>query len=109
VCSVYGWTVDYCLEMPANQFFGMLDETLRIRARDYSEQCDIAAIPMCKADYYKAIKEKYVAIANGDHGISLDDLPDPLAPLPQEPLPAESAKVAVLSMFATARRGISGR
>jgi len=49
--------------MPASRFFAILKagrESERKRlAMFYAELCDIAAIPLCNADYHKGLKQNY--------------------------------------------------
>lgn len=51
--------MQHCLEMPANHFFMMLDQSRRMRALEQIESCDIAAIPACQSKYMESVRGRY--------------------------------------------------
>ncbi len=63
MCKEFGWTVEYVLKMPARRFFAMRTETInyerKSRANFLLDLCDVAAIPLCNADYYKEVKSYF--------------------------------------------------
>ena len=63
VCWAYGWTMDYCLEMPAVQFFAMLNQARIRTAAERMHQCDITAIAKCDSKYFEFIRGRYERVA----------------------------------------------
>jgi valyl-tRNA synthetase len=59
VCRFFHWTMEYCLEMPAIQFFKMLEQARQMRALERMEECDIASIPMGNEKHYANVRRRY--------------------------------------------------
>lgn len=58
-CALYGWTLDYCLNMPARQFFWMLEAGAEFHSHRMSELCDISIASSQDIKWYQSLKERY--------------------------------------------------
>lgn len=97
LCHVYGWTMDYCLDLSVAHFFGMLKEANVIVAGNYIHLADIAYIPNAKYEYYEMLRARYARIIS-----SGEPIPDGPAPIRERRVfKAESveAKYAVMELF----------
>jgi hypothetical protein len=75
----------------------MLKQARHLRAFYFSELCDIAAIPMCDARYYRELKTQ--------HQGNMAKAPVPAAsPTPRTPLDGDTAKHAVMTLFYNLKR-----
>lgn len=105
VCRFYGWTLTYCLSMPATQFFLMLSCARNLRNQEMSELCDIQAISICSSEYHKIIKDRYAPI-------EIEAEYDPQAPksLPRgtiQPQNPDEARDIVIQLF-TMKKQVMG-
>lgn len=95
--------------MPARAFFALIKEGRRIDLINKIESCDIAAITICSAEWYKEVRGGFAARLNdliqGDEQFGK---PEQLEPKPlsfaNEPLKGEDAKQAVFNVFSMAKR-----
>ena len=55
--------MDYCLKMPINQFFLMLERSFQLQGLAYSHQCDLMFIPAANVSYYEELKARYNRMA----------------------------------------------
>jgi hypothetical protein len=62
LCRAYGWTLDYILAMPVVQFFSMRKAWRALYAMERIDDCDVAAIPLCNADYYDTVRERFNSV-----------------------------------------------
>jgi hypothetical protein len=76
--------------MPARRFFALLSEARIIMARRRGEDCDIAAIAICTADYYTKTAERFKKRELAELG---QDAPELAARKQAQLNPAEQANV----------------
>jgi len=100
ICRFYHWTLEYVLNMPAQQFFLMHNQATKLQALEYMNACDIAAIPMCNPIYFETVRSKFESAIKKDFPMVQD------APTTKPVFKAESkaAKYAVMNAFASIKR-----
>lgn len=89
--------------MPATQFFAMRRQVFLIEAQERAQDCDIAAIPMCKPTYYEEVRNRY--------GSVVDELrwnAGPVNAHVREPESDERVKDAMMAAFTRAKGGRYG-
>lgn len=105
VCRTYHWTVDYCLEMPAVQFFSCLKHSRLLRAWDRLDDCDIAAIPACNDKYFAQVRKRYERtikfLSEEDMKPKIEGQPEVIK---QAPVDDDNVRYAVMSMFTKMKR-----
>jgi hypothetical protein len=66
---IFGWNVDYILNMPAVRFFSMLNSAKKIKYRERAhfmmQLCDVAAVSIGGKDYFDIVRKQFYHAANG--------------------------------------------
>lgn len=110
VCSRYGWTLDYCLDMPVTSFFCMLQTARKLVLRDKIDFLDIAAAGGADHTWYRLVKKGFT-----DQLDLLEDVgkkylnPDPKPPVESnKPFDPEDPMVRNFfhGMFNAKKRGL---
>lgn len=106
--SYFGWSYTACLEMPARAFFALLKEGRKVHLVDKIENCDIQAISICSAEWYKEIRGQFSNRLYEILGIEEEtkQVPDvePKSPVNTGALSGTEAKSALFSMVSQAKR-----
>lgn len=80
---MYGWTMDYVLEMPARSFFAMKEAGRKIHAEHMAEMCQVAAVSWAGKEYTQDLIKHYNGIAidfkRSPQGAIVMDATDPKA------------------------------
>lgn len=67
MCLLYGWTLDFCLKMPARTFFAMLKAGRKLDAqKKYSfmaDLSDVSAVPLYLPEYHSKLRDYYLSLA----------------------------------------------
>jgi hypothetical protein len=61
-CRFYHWTLEYCLNMPAVQFFEMLSIARTLKAAEMLEWAEMFGIPAANPKYFDFVTRKYINI-----------------------------------------------
>lgn len=97
VCEHFGWTLEYALEMPASQFFAMLDVARKLRSKNMTDLAWISRGSQLTSEGFMELIKLF--------DTSEKTVPDPVR-IPKQTLSAtsEEAKYAVMGAFASDTR-----
>lgn len=73
--------MEYVLNMPARRFFMMLEAARDIKSFEFATLCDIAAIPLCKPEYHKNLKDQFLHKTKRSGTVKIADNPNAPNPL----------------------------
>lgn len=90
---MFGWTVEYCLSMPASQFFSMAGAARKLRSKKMIDLCWVSRSSQLVPEAFEQVLRAF--------DTSERTAPDPIK-IPSVPLQASSevARYAVMSAFA---------